>query len=153
MEQLSMFSGDPLFPQSYDDIKSLFDEYIYEGEKDDDVFSWNDIQNGRSYYFYGQKVFEYRPASMGKPFIKLMDPSSKITDENRLQLMPTLQILKEKKRSIFRNLITESFACCNDYRKCSAAGHCLHPDDRFYNGCAYRSNLESGRNFYREENL
>ena len=66
MEQISMFSEKIDFPSSYDDIEKIYQQYIYEGEKDDDVFTSGEIKQGRSYFFYGKKVFEFNPASVGK---------------------------------------------------------------------------------------
>ena len=155
MEQLSMFSDSIPFPRDYDDIQQLYEKYIYEGEKDDDVFTWNEIQKGRSYFFYGKKFIEFYP-SLKTPYIKVIDRDDnkkyfKITPDSPAQLLEdTLAELKDRKRFIFRNLIDETFGCCNDYRKCSAVGHCIYPEDRFYNGCIYRTNLEAGRNFYKE---
>lgn len=52
------------------------------------------------------------------------------------------------KKALFRTLGDVSFACCNDFERCSDAMSCLHPYDIFYNHCLYRTNLEAGRIFY-----
>ena len=64
------------------------------------------------------------------------------------QLISAFEELKAMKRTIFLELNTESFGCCNDYLRCSDALKCLHSDDRFYNNCMYRKNLEAGNVFY-----
>lgn len=160
MEQISMFPDEAIqFPQSYDDLQALYEKHIFEGEKDDDVFTWNDIKDStaRSYFFYGTKVFEFYPA-VKKPYIKVIDredskKSTKVSIDSPSKLIEdTFAELKDRKRYIFRNLVEDTFACCNDFKKCSAVDKCIHPEDRFYNGCLYRRNLEAGRNFYKEEN-
>ena len=154
MPQLSIFQDGILFPQTYSDLFSLYEKYIYEGEKDTDVFTWSDIKNGRSYAFYGKKVMTFIPSDTGKVKLKVNLPSgeagtldSATTPE---ELLAWLEKLRLAKRTIFRNLIIEEFGCCNDFKRCSAVDKCIHSEDRFYNGCYYRRNLENGRNFYKE---
>lgn len=157
MEQLSMFSDEVRFPLTYDDVESLYRKYIFEGETDDDVFTYSEINRGRSYSFYGYKFIEFYPGSFkearigllefdaeGKKKFKKRKPSEFSVD----QIASYLDQLKDMKRKIFRSLIIEQFACCNDFIACSDAGHCLHEEDRFYNGCYYRNNLEAGKIFY-----
>ncbi|MCR4886269.1 MAG: hypothetical protein K5919_05075 [Clostridiales bacterium] len=168
MDQMSLFNI-PAFPASYDDVDSLYREYIYEGETDEDAFTWSEIKDGRTYSFYGQKVFEFFPGADGKAKLKLPGRIMKQLDDKKsgakddafyaLQeraispviLVHLMEILQKEKRIIFRNTITEKFACCHAFRECSNKGECLFPDDRFFNGCEYRKNLEAGRNFYRED--
>ncbi len=52
------------------------------------------------------------------------------------------------KPALFRTLGDVSFACCNDFERCSDALSCIHPHESFYNHCLYRTNLEAGRVFY-----
>lgn len=40
-----------------------------------------------------------------------------------------------------------SFACCARYKQCSSEGFCIHPNKLFSKACAYRKNLEQGKNF------
>ncbi len=166
MEQISMFSEMISFPKSYADIQSLYNEYIYEGETDDDVFTWRELKNGRSYFFYGKKVFEFSPDSGNGSKLKKVTIVKELgKDEDgdtvlisKVKLVPILpneltgflNEMKQLKIDTFRGVITDTFACCNDFKRCSAVGQCIHEKDRFYNGCFYRTNLEAGRNFYRE---
>lgn len=153
MEQLSMFGEGPAFPLTYDDVEMLYKKYIYEGETDKDVFTSSEVKNGRSYFFYGQKVFEFIPGDSDQARLKILGEDKKpITLKPNStaahELEKSFQVLKIKKRSIFRNLISDTFGCCNDFNRCSDAKECIHKDDRFYNGCMYRTNLEAGRIFY-----
>ena len=154
MDQLSFFDDGPAFPASYQDLQSLYDAYVYEGEKDTDAFTWAELKSGRSYFMYGKKVLEYSPGDGKKARLKVFpvgaeDKSETLTaDSSSASLLGALSRLKETKRRIFRATVTEEFACCNDFIKCSDAKACIHPEDRFYNGCYYRKNLEAGRIFY-----
>ena len=151
MEQISLFEDEKIpFPTTHDDIVKLHERYIAEGETDSDACTWSDTKNGRSYFFYGKKVFEHITNSMGKAKLKIQQDDDKpltLTSDSS-DLLPYLEKLKEMKKSIFRNLNTDTFACCNDFQRCSDALQCLHQDDRFYNGCLYRKNLEAGKVFY-----
>lgn len=158
MHQTSLLSV-PSWPETFEDIESLYREYIFENEKDSDTFSFSDIKNGRSYFFYGLKSFEFYPVQDNKPSKwripeYLINPDQ-VDKTKFISISPkkfdpatVLRLLKDLKRSIFRNTITEEFGCCNDFIRCSDAKACLHPEDRFYNGCGYRKNLEAGRIFY-----
>lgn len=153
MEQLSMFGESISFPLTYDDIDKLFNQYIYEGESDDDVFTFSELKTGRSYFFYGQKVFEFIPGDNEHVRLKIFGEDKKPitlkpTSTTKVELEGYLQDLKAKKRLVFRNLISDTFGCCNDFERCSDAKECIHKSDRFYNGCMYRTNLESGQIFY-----
>ena len=156
MEQLTLTNELISFPQNYNDLQSLYEKYIYEGEKDEDVFTWSEIKSGRSYYMYGKKVLEFITGEFHKAKIKIYPinqeekPYTIKSSASSDDLLTTLTKLKEMKKKIFRNTIAEQFACCHDFKNCSAVGACIHQDDRFFNGCIYRSNLESGRNFYKE---
>ncbi len=151
MEQISLFEDEKIaFPQSHDDILKLHAEYIAEGVTDSDAFTWSDIKIGRSYYFYGKKVFEHTTTSSGKVKLSILQDDDKpitLTADSP-DLLDHIKALKEKKRVIFRNLTTDTFGCCNDFERCSDALQCLHPENRFYNGCMYRKNLEAGKVFY-----
>lgn len=150
MNQLFMFSDLLCFPRSFKEFDEFLISQIYEGEKDDDLFSHNDLKNGgRSYSFYGQKVMEFLLFS-SSPKIKVFLSNGTIDIYTpRSDLSPLVSSLKSLKKEIFRNLITDTFACCNDFKLCSEADHCIHTEDRFYNGCFYRKNLEAGLNFYK----
>ena len=153
MEQLTMFDDTIPYPQTYADIEYLYNKYIYEGEKDSDTFSYDGPKDGsdswRSYYFYGKKVFSFYPHLKSGAKFKLWIDNKNVS-VNPPDLPQVLNDLCARKHDIFRNTITDVFACCNDFKRCSAAGSCLHQDNRFYNGCYYRKNLESGLNFYKE---
>lgn len=157
MEQLSFLDNSIIFPLTHEDVINLYQRYIFEGEEDTDVFTFADTAKGKSYFFYGKKVFEHTPGTINKarlylPFEdeegKQKFKPKKASDLPNEQLRAVLNELKEKKRLIFRNLVEEVFACCNDYILCSDERACIHAKDRFYNGCTYRSNLESGIIFY-----
>lgn len=45
-------------------------------------------------------------------------------------------------------LTAQSFACCNDFIRCSNRKQCQHLDNFEYAGCLYRQNLNAGRIFY-----
>ena len=147
-----MFSDNANFPCSYEDIEKIYNEYIYEGETDKDVFTSKELKQGNSYFFYGKRVFIFIPPSEGKSKLTIfrLDKTSYVltptssTDE----LLAAYNELKEMKKVIFDNLNSEPFGCCNDFIRCSDALHCLHSDDRFYNNCYYRKNLEAGKVFY-----
>ena len=157
MEQLSMFSEDTTFPSSYEDIDSIFKKYIFEDETDEDVFASRELTSytvpyGKSYFFYGRKVFEFVPPGQRKSKLTIFrfDKSKLILTptSSSQELMNAYEELKNMKHEIFQNLGTDSFGCCNDFIRCSDARKCLHADDRFYNNCMYRKNLEAGRIFY-----
>ncbi len=159
MEQMSFFDEKKIpFPLTHEDVLKLHKQYIDEGEKDKDAFTWNAIQNGYSYYFYGTKVMEHTVSPSGKVKFSIKqkfgdedgegDKGKFIAIPSDADILYYMELLKKAKRIIFRNTITETFACCNDYERCSDAGKCLKTEDRFYNGCLYRKNLEAGRIFY-----
>ena len=153
MEQMTMFETIIPYPQTYADIDDLYRNYIYEGETDSDAFENEGPKDGsdkwRSYFFYGKKVFSFYPDLKSDAKFKLWIKGKNVPVKQS-DLPQALKDLCALKHEIFRNTITEVFACCNDFKRCSAAGSCLHPDDRFYNGCYYRKNLEAGINFYKE---
>ena len=151
MEQISLFDDEKIaFPLSHDDVLKLHAQYIAEGETDPDAFTWKETKNGRSYFFYGKKVFELVSNASGAVRLRIQKEDDKpitLTPESP-DLRTYLDMLKETKKNIFQNLTTETFGCCNDFIRCSDAMKCLHSEDRFYNGCMYRKNLEAGRIFY-----
>ena len=161
MEQMSFFSEEKIaFPLSHEDVVELHKRYIDEGEKDEDAFTWKEIKGGYSYYFYGTKVMEHIATSPGKAKLRIKEEFGKEDEEEKEKgkyitvtpdspdLLRYMEMLKKAKQFIFRNLVIEQFACCNDFEKCSDALKCLYPEDRFYNGCYYRRNLEAGKVFY-----
>lgn len=165
MEQMSFLNANIPFPETYEDIQNLWDTYISEGDTDEDAFTSKSTVYGASYSFYGEKAFEFKPGSQGKSRLRLptwlmlrLFPEKEGTlkedsyytvkslDTHQMELL--LAFLREKKNDIFRNSMSHWFGCCHDFRLCSDAKACVHQDDRFYNGCMYRTNLESGRIFY-----
>lgn len=40
MEQISLFDVNDQFPNTYEDVKRIIDDYVREGETDEDFFSW-----------------------------------------------------------------------------------------------------------------
>ena len=118
MEQISLFDETIIaFPKTHDDILKLYEQYISEGETDPDAFTWSEIRNGRSYFFYGKKVFEFVTDSSGNAKIRILQENEKpITlTPSSSDLLHYMEMLKEAKRIIFRNLTTDSFGCCNDF--------------------------------------
>lgn len=162
MEQLTFFEENKIaFPKTHDDVLKLHKQFIDEGEKDEDAFEYKKIQDGqgRSYYFYGVKVMELTTTSTGKVRFcikkEYLDENADEKEKKKfvaidpnVDILYYMKLLKKAKREIFRNTITETFACCNDFERCSDAGKCLKEDNRMYNGCLYRKNLEAGRIFY-----
>ena len=160
MEQLTFFEENKIaFPMTHDDVLKLHEQYIYEGEKDKDAFEWKEIKDGYSYSFYGVKVMEFTTTSSGTVRFRikreyLNDNADEEEKKKFVAIDPNgdilyyMELLKKAKRVIFRNTITGTFACCNDFERCSDAGKCLKTENRMYNGCLYRKNLEAGRIFY-----
>lgn len=168
--QTSFLDNKYHFPHTYDEIDAWYHQHLKKEKEDNDAFTFGELNAaGRSYSFYGQKVFEFYPGADGKAKIKLpgrimkrLDDKKSDAQDNVFYTLPEksaspavlaqlIQILQEEKKTIFRNTITEKFACCHAFRECSNKGECLFPDDRFFNGCEYRKNLEAGRNFYRDD--
>lgn len=159
-----MFDTCLSLPSSFSDVELMWEKHINPGTMEPDAFTSEDIKDGRSYYFYGTMVFHLTCDSKGRYIFKLSGKVyrllsfavGKITDMSMHtlkdlssdQIEEVYIILKDYNVFCFRNLITERFGCCNDHVSCSDAGKCLHSDDRFYNGCQYRENLEAGRIFY-----
>lgn len=165
MSQVSMFDMITI-PESFEDIDRLL-ERVREEETDEDLFSFSDTSAGRSYSFYGTKVFEFLPKKNGKGSGKIkacpeilialgqatageakQTAFSVVAMNTENDVIALIEALKVRKRYLFRNLITETFGCCNDFMRCSEAECCIHQNDRFYNGCTYRTNLEQGKIFY-----
>lgn len=153
-------------PRTFDDVDRLLG-CVREEETDEDLFSYKDTKNGRSYFFYGIKVFEFTPQTEGKRSgrFKVCNEimtifQRKVEDGNKKSTFGTIELkteddieklieaLKAQKCYIFRHLITDTFGCCNDFIRCSDKEECIHQNDRFYNGCMYRTNLEHGCIFY-----
>ena len=152
MDQMSMFSSNAIFPCSYEDIENIYREYIFEGETDKDVFTSKKLKKGSSYFFYGKRVFIFVPPSEGKPKLTIFRSDKTSYDltstSDPKEITAAYNELKKMKKEIFDNLNSEPFGCCNDFVRCSDALKCLHSDDRFYNNCYYRKNLEAGKVFY-----
>lgn len=154
MEQLSFFDT-PQWPSTCEDVADLCRRFVLEGETDEDALTVNELAKGYSFFVFGAKILEFYPGANGKPArLKAMLPKGKKTDERKAvalapnDLTSALCGLRDYKRHTFRNLITDTFACCNSFDQCSDARHCLHQDDRFYNGCLYRTQLENGRVYF-----
>lgn len=162
--QLSMFDSVVSLPHTFEDVEEMWKTHISCGSKDTDAFYWEEIKGGRSYYFYGIMVFHLVLDSKGHYLFKLSGKiyrllsfsAGNISDAsvyplrnlNPDQTKELFYVLRQYNRQCFRDIVIDIFGCCNDHVKCSDVGKCLHDDDRFYNGCQYRSNLESGRIFY-----
>lgn len=166
MQQTSFLEEPIAFPKTFEDVESLWQNHICEGETDSDAFTWNEILNGRSYSFYDRLAFRFVFTKKGFPRLQISKAlyntitgaiASEADDVDKFvtvksfspeQMAAFCRCMVELKQETFRNLITETFACCNDFNACSDAKHCLHQDDRFYNGCYYRANLEKGLIFF-----
>lgn len=157
MEQLSLddfLSGAPSisFPLTHDDVMIFLNSYIREDETDSDLFASREIGKGYSYYIYGTKVLEHKPGNKKTASLRVREDSKyklyKPDQTTPEQMTEIIEHLKSLKRELFLEMIPETFGCCNDYLACSDARACLHSDDRFFNGCGYRQNLEAGRIFY-----
>lgn len=162
--QLSLFDNHFALPANHDDIFAMWSDYINPGTQDSDAFTWEEIKDGRSYYFYGTMVFHLVADSnghfvfklSGKVYRQLTFSCGNITDSSMHpirnlsynQWQEVLRVLQSYHRQCFRSIIIDRFGCCNDHVRCSDAKSCIHADDRYYNGCQYRENLEAGRIFY-----
>lgn len=164
-EQLCFLNND-VFPQSYKDIESMYEQYLKKPDEDADAFTWADLKNeGRSYFFFGKKIFEFYPGKGSAAKWRFSGDVASFVFENGTfkqgNMYPyrykdfssesysrLLAGLQKVKKDIFRNTVTEKFACCHAFNECSDKKECLFPDDRFFNGCEYRKCLESGRIFY-----
>lgn len=150
------------YPQSVQEIESMWKEAVYEPTDDDDAFSYSATKTGISFFVYGRKSFELVRGKKGMnlrvsgDLMQLLDPEREDLDEMKFYPLPVDQVstfpslLKAHKKYVFRNLITDTFACCHRFMQCSDARACLMPHDRTYNGCYYRRNLEKGLIFYGE---
>ena len=152
------------FPPTIEEFEQLYRAYVCEETDDEDAFTSNETKDGgRSYFVYGKVVAKATPKKSGGLRLSLLGSidamvsgkedvdSGKLYSHDFLsedQLRVMIKALRETKNSLFRQLIEEEFGCCNDFVKCSDAKACLHPHERFYNGCIYRKNLEEGRIFY-----
>lgn len=164
--QLSFLSSGPALPSTHEEVLAFWANHLQEDSADTDAFTFSAIKGGYSYYIYGAVAFQVIQSAHGGVFqlsgkvyqaLSFADGSRKqitATSLHRLEGLTPQQVaevvsaLLDFKHRTFRALVTETFACCNDFRRCSAAGQCIHPEDRFYNGCYYRKNLESGKIFY-----
>lgn len=166
-EQISIFDESP--PQggqlaTLEDIQKLWTESICDGYTDDDAFTWKETDSGYSFSFFGQKVMELRIRQSGTALAvrarirdKLLGTQTPEASQDSFRALPELTpgqqaqltaLLVAEKERAFSELEVESFACCNDFIRCSDAKACLYPKDRFCLRCHYRKNLEQGRIFY-----
>lgn len=56
------------------------------------------------------------------------------------------EIIPQKLEKLFP---ADKFGCCGLFRECSNQGHCIHSNAFYAASCAYKANLDSGKNFYR----
>ncbi|MGD7651432.1 hypothetical protein, partial [Ralstonia pseudosolanacearum] len=47
------------FPETYEDMQRLYEQYIGSPDLDPDAFEYSPVSEGRSYSFYGKKAFEF----------------------------------------------------------------------------------------------
>lgn len=167
-EQLSLFTTEPqelAKPSTLEEVCLFWQNYIWDNDSDEDAFTWEKTSSGYSFSFYGRKVLELQNKAKGTTLAvrgrlkAVLIPSFSFDKKNKNNFYPLpqlnqqqmsrlVQLLIEEKEAAFRDSATESFACCNDFIRCSDAKACIHPKDRFYINCAYRQNLEQGRIFY-----
>ncbi len=151
-------------PQTLEELEQLYRAQVCEPTDDEDAFTWNETKDGgRSYFVYGRCVAkaiikkngELRLSLSGSVYAQFTGQED--ADSAKFYSLPCLDqaqwrslfaVFRQTKQAMFRELIDEKFGCCNDFLKCSDAKECIHPHDRFYNGCIYRRNLEEGRIFY-----
>lgn len=164
--QLSFVSPGPALPSTHEEALTFWATLLREDSSDADAFTFSPVRGGYSYYIYGTVAFQVIQGARGGAFLlsgkvyqalSFANGSRKQvtgTSLHRLEGLTPQQVsevvtaLLDFKRRTFRALVTETFACCNDFRRCSAAGQCIHPEDRFCNGCYYRKNLEAGKIFF-----
>lgn len=129
------------------------------------------LTNGTSLYFYKQRAAMFDRLKSRGLYIELDvesvdDPLELFLDFERKNIKPApiyrfylsardnldplLALLHDICNDKYYSANVESFGCCNDFVRCSDAGHCLRMDDWEYVGCAYRRNLDKGRIFYGE---
>lgn len=152
MEQLSLFDEEP-WPQDYDGLEASLRPFLDEGEIGDDLLTFSTLKSGRSYFTFGKKAFMFTPAKDKKAAVYKLpaddDPKKFVpVDPGSMSFGEFKQLLLEAKRAVFRSLVSDKFACCNSFKECSKAGGCIKKNDRFYNGCYYRKNLDAGKVFY-----
>lgn len=165
IDEMIAQAAEKTYPASYEDIDEIIQEVMV-GEKDKDAFSSKEIAKGQSYFFFGSKVMEFFPKASEKGKARLRvkgeiikaigQVNESIKEDKWYTVLPMstgqykklIEALKLKKKEIFDNLTVEPIACCSSFIECSDAKKCLHADDRFYNNCEYRKNLEQGRIFY-----
>ncbi len=82
-------------------------------------------------------------AEVRKPKTSL--PYMKIDGESK-NLVPFLLDCIEDALDNYKSK-ESNFACCARYKQCSMEGYCIHPNKLFSKACAYRTNLEQGKNF------
>ena len=82
-------------------------------------------------------------AEVRKPKTSL--PYMKIDGESK-NLVPFLLDCIEDALDNYKSK-ESNFACCARYKQCSVECHCIHPNKLFSKACAYRTNLEQGKNF------
>ena len=148
------------YPQTPQEIEEIWNQSVHEQTDDSDAFAYSITQNGVSFFIYGRKSFELVRSKKGMTlrvsgsFMQLLYPNREDIDDEKFYMLPVDQIpifpdyLRQYKKYVFRNLITDTFACCHRFVQCSDNRACLMPYDRTYNGCHYRRNLEKGLIFY-----
>ncbi len=173
MEQISFFDNE--IPQDFDSFYAKVCERLAETHDKADVFSMNTLKSEKdcSIYFYHSVVFRLRkrkndrvlvidgiaiPKGRSLDFAPIASktantsvkeyPSYTFILDEHFDMELFLSYLKDCKMAILRSLGAETFACCNDFMKCSDHKACIHPHDVFYNHCSYRINLEKGFIFY-----
>ena len=123
MTQLSIDNLSFSIPKTYEDIDAILTQ-IREDETDQDLFSFNETKSGRSYSFYGTKVFEFIPKgnssrikvssdialALGKPIKQNSNQTFvQISLNSSEDIESLVDALKEKKRALFRSINTFYF--------------------------------------------
>lgn len=105
------------------------------------------IKLGKKNYLYIKTRYsDNLPEEFVFQTVKSMPDFSRI----ELHIENDLSKLSDVLNDIFEESkpMVETFGCCNEFRVCSDALKCIHPDPIFASGCMYRENLDKGKVFY-----
>jgi len=134
------------------------------GEGDDDI-KLNLLKTGASIFMFGSQAFTIRINSRSqfldskleaaREFVDRIHGASYASEASHFPISASAEnydAVREMLIAIYNDRYEAqtgvAFGCCNDFIRCSDAGHCLKAKDPDYIGCQYRKNLEAGRIFY-----
>lgn len=150
MEQESMLSA---LPMNHETVLGIWEKAKDPWDSEPENFTWKEVRDGVSYFIYGRKMMALTSANVLKIPGSVYGELYGVTVKNPAAFMAVksldevsagklAEILQKRKRQIFRKLVGEVFACCNDLPECTEKGCCSHPGERMYNGCVYRERME-----------